>query len=128
MSRHHAPAPKGARCALPPERCTSPGQAQHHAVLSRGPDGHYVEPIVLIPLCQPGCHQLGVHELLRAEGLDGPQPVTDGLLLARVAANLAYLGGDRRGEVVLPATVFRGLAGFLWPLARRLRAEEASRG
>jgi hypothetical protein len=121
VSRSHAPAPKGARCAVPPERCTPSGQVQAHAVLGRGDDGHYIKPVVLIALCEPDDHQLGVHHLLRREGLDGKRRPSLGVLLGRIGCAFAWLGWSRKGEVALPAEVFADLGACLLAWSRELR-------
>lgn len=115
-------------CAVGEHRCGREGPVQLHHVLGRGADGAYIEPIILLPLCQPDCHQRGIHELLRAEHLDGRRSATDGLLVSRVGATCGYLGGNGQGVVTVPAAFFCGLARHLWPLGRRLMAEEGCRG
>lgn len=124
MSRSHAPAPKDALCAVPPERCRYPGQVQNHALLGRDQDGHYVEPVVLVPLCEPDDHQLGVHHLLLREGLDGKRRPSLGVLLGRLGCALAWLGWGREGEVMLPADVFADLGTWLLAQSRELRERE----
>lgn len=112
------------RCAVPAQRCPHEDPGQLHHALGRDEHSGYVDPVILVPLCQPGCHQLGIHELLRAQGLDGPRRATIGLRVARLAVTFAWLGGDGQGEVVLPARFFAGCAELFGPLGRKLMAEE----
>jgi hypothetical protein len=114
-----------APCSVPAHRCRyqGPGVARHH-VLGRGADGEYIQPELLLALCQPECHQAGVHRVLQAAGLDGPKPATPGVLISRIACNLAWLGWDRRGCVTLPAELLAGLAEVLGPIGRELRQAE----
>ena len=95
-----------------------------------GRDEHrgYVEPITVVPLWQPGCHQLGIHELLRAQGLDGPKRGTLGLKVARLAVTFAWLGGDGQGDVTVPAQFFAGSAELLGPLGRKLLVADGEAG
>lgn len=124
MSRSHAPAPKGARCAVPPERCNDPGQVQNHAVFGRDQDGHYIEPVVLVPLCEPDDHQLGVHYLLERDGLDGKCQPTLGVLLGRLACLFIWLGWGREGRVTLPTGFFAALGAWFLAWSRQLRERE----
>lgn len=112
------------RCAVPAQSCPHVDPVQFHHALERDEHRRYIEPLILVPLCQPGCHQLGVHELLRAQGLDGPMRATLGLKVARLAVTFGWLGGDGQGEVVLPARFFVGSAELLGPLGRKLMADE----
>ncbi len=113
-------------CAVPGHRCPGSGPVQLHHVLGRDEHRRYIEPAIVVPLCQPGCHQLGVHELLRTQGLDGPKRATPGVKIARLAATLGWLGGDGQGEVILPATFIVGCAELLGPLGRNLMAGEGA--
>ena len=112
-------------CAISAHRCPHEGPVQWHHAFGKDEDRRYIEPLILVPFCQPGCHQLGVHELLRSQGLDGPMRATPGLKVARLAVTFGWLGGDGQGEVVLPARFFVGCAELLGPLGRQLMEKEA---
>ena len=114
-------------CVTPSPRCPHRGPVQLHHVLGRDEDGYYIAPIIFVPLCQPGCHQRGIHEVLRRAALDGKRTPTDGLLLGRVGATFSWLGAGS-GDVLLPATFFAGVAEVLCPISRRLLEAEADRG
>jgi hypothetical protein len=118
----------GLICAVPGHRCPHEDPVQLHHVLGRDEHRRYVQPVILLPLCQPGCHQLGVHEVLQAARLDGPAPVTRGVLLGRLACAISWLvwDGQEDGHITLPAVFFVRLAEFLGPLARELRNEETA--
>jgi hypothetical protein len=114
-------------CAIPWHRCPHEDPVQLHHVLGRDEQRRYVQPEILLPLCEPNCHQLGVHEILKAAGLDGPMPVTRGVLLGRLGCAVSWLVWDGRedGSITLPAAFFVRQAEFLGPLSRVLRDEEA---
>lgn len=112
-------------CAIPAPRCgyIGPGVGGHH-VLGRGADGRYVEPEILIPLCQregSACHQGGIHRLLVAAGVDGPMPATNGTLVLRIATTLGWLSLDRTGDLLIPCIVVADLADVLGGIGRELR-------
>jgi hypothetical protein len=115
-------------CLVPTPRCgyVGPGVGGHH-VLGRGADGRYVEPEILIPLCQREggtCHQGGVHRLLRAAGVEGPMEATYGVIVLRIAATLGWLSIGRTGDLLIPCTFVADLADVLGGIGRDLRREE----
>jgi hypothetical protein len=114
-------------CVIPTSRCPHEDKAQLHHVLGRGADGRYLEPQVVIPLCQPDCHQMGIHALLRGIHLDGPMPATPGVVIGRIACTLGWLGGSGRGEIALPASLLSDLGGVLGTVSVELREQEAAR-
>jgi hypothetical protein len=113
------------RCAVPAHRCTGPGPVQLHHLLGRGADGRYVEPELLIPLCQPDDHQLGVHAVLKAAGVDGPMGATPGVIVGRVACAFGWLAWDRQGDITLPGEFLASVADVLGGVGRALRHQEA---
>ncbi len=110
------------RCSIPAPRCGYEGaHVQCHHVLTRDELGRYVEPVILLPLCSPDCHQGGVHRLLAAAGLDAMVPVTHGIVVGRIAVTLGWLGLHRSGDVAVPASFLAGLADVLGPIGHDLR-------
>lgn len=115
-------------CAVPAPRCghIGPNVARHH-LLGRGADGGYVEPEIFLYLCQPVCHQGGIHRLLALEALDGPMPATPGVLVGRIACTLRWLGwGTDPAPVTLPGEQLRAIGDVLQTLGRELRRAERS--
>lgn len=115
-------------CAIPAPRCgyCGPGVGGHH-VLGRGADGNYVQPEILLSLCQREggtCHQGGIHRLLRAAGVEGPMPATHGVLVLRIAATLGWLSIGRSGDLLIPCTFVADLADVLGEVGRDLRHQE----
>ena len=112
-----------APCTIPAPRCgyVGPGVGGHH-VLGRGADGEYLQPEILLPLCQPDCHQRGVHRLLQIEGLDGPMDATPAVTVGRIGCALLWLGLDRSGVVTLPAEFLADCGGELVRASRALRS------
>ena len=121
--KSHAPAPKGAVCAVPAHRCSHEDPVQYHAVFGKDASGHYVGPVVLVLFCEPEDHQRGVHFLLDREHLGGRREPTLGVLLGRLGCAFAWLGWDRKGAVVLPAEVFAEVGCWLIERSRELREE-----
>jgi len=72
-------------------------------------------------LCQPACHQAGVHRLLDIEGLDRPMEVTPAVLVGRIGCTLCWLGLDRSGDVTLPAAFLADCGQELVRAFRNLR-------
>ncbi len=116
------------RCWIPAPRCgyEGPGVAGHHE-LCRDETGAYVFPEIEIPLCQPGCHQAGIEELLRAEGLLTPLPATPGVVVGRVGVTFSWLGMPGTGDLILPDWFFAKNAQVLIPISRSLRTSEGVR-
>jgi hypothetical protein len=114
------------RCWIPAPRCghEGPGVAGHH-VLGCDETGAYIEPEILVSLCQPDCHQGGVHRLLKAEGIDGLRPATPGVLIGRIGVTLSWLGIPGTGELTIPDWFFAALAEVLLQISRELRRAEA---
>lgn len=110
-------------CAVPAHRCPHEDPVQLHHVFGRDEHGHYVEPFVLLPLCQPEDHQRGVHMLLGRHRLGGSQEPTLGVLLGRLGCALCWLGWDRKGEAVVPASFAAGAGEWLLEQSRQLRGE-----
>lgn len=115
-------------CAIPAPRCgyVGPGVGGHH-VLGCGADGRYVEPEILLALCQQQggtCHQGGVHRLLRAAGVEGPMLATHGVLVLRIATTLGWLSVGRTGELLVPCAFIADLADVLGAIGRDLRRQE----
>jgi hypothetical protein len=94
--------------------------AGHHVLLC-GPDGEYVQPEILLPLCQPACHQAGVHRLLEIQGLNSPMEVTPAVVVGRIGCSLYWLGLGRCGEVRLPARFLADCGEELIKASRGLR-------
>lgn len=117
-------------CSIPAPRCdyVGPGVGGHH-MLGRGPDGRYVLPKILVPLCQREggtCHQGGIHRLLAAAGVEGPMAATNGVLVLRIATTLGWLSLPRTGEIVLPCAFIAETADVLGEIGRDLRHQERS--
>ena len=114
-------------CLIPAPRCgyAGPGVEGHH-VLGRDAAGAYVKPEIILPLCDrwDGCHQAGIHRLLRAQGLDGPMAPTLGVLLGRIAVTLGYVGLARTGSVLVPSAFLADTADVLAPIGYALRQLE----
>ena len=118
-----------ARCTIPAPRCgyVGPGVAGHHVLLC-GADGEYVQPEILLRLCQPACHQAGVHRLLQIEGLDHPMEATPAVIVGRIGCSFRWLGLDRSGEVTLPAEFLADCGEELIRAFRNLRRGERETG
>jgi len=114
-----------APCTIPAPRCgyVGPGVAGHHVLLC-GADGEYVQPEILLPLCQPACHQAGVHRLLQIEGLDRPMEATPAVIVGRIGCSLCWLGLGRSGDVTLPAEFLADSGEELIRAFRNLRRTE----
>lgn len=112
-------------CSIPAPRCgyAGPGVQLHH-VLGSDETGHYIEPQILVPLCQPGCHQHGVHRLLAAQRLDGTMPATPGVIVGRIATTLGWLVWTREGVVSLDAALLSACIDVLAEVAHDLRRGE----
>jgi hypothetical protein len=95
-----------------------------HDVLGRDETGAYVAPRILLPLCQPDCHQGGIERLIAAEHLDGPMKATPGVLLGRIACSFSWLGFPGTGVVCVESDFFGGLAELVGPIGRDLRRKE----
>ncbi|MHB8246872.1 MAG: hypothetical protein ACYDGN_16290 [Acidimicrobiales bacterium] len=115
-----------APCIIPAPRCgqVGPGTQLHH-VLVIGADGKYVQPEILIPLCQPDCHQGGIHRLLTVAGIDGPMEATPGVLVGRLGETFRWLGWTRTGEITLPCQLLFEIGSELSRIGRDQRAAEA---
>ena len=116
----------GPVCVIPSPRCPHVDPVHLHHVLGKGGDGRYVKPEIVVPFCQPDCHKMGIHAVLRSARLEGPMEATPGVLVGRVGATLGWIGGQGRGDVVLPAKFLCELAEVLGPISRDLRRHEAS--
>jgi len=116
-----------APCTVPAPRCgyVGPGVANHHVLLC-GADGEYVWPEILLPLCQPDCHQAGVHRLLQIEKLDGPMEPTPAVIVGRIGCTFHWLGLDRSGDVVLSAAFLDDCGAELIRAYRALRDHEGA--
>jgi hypothetical protein len=101
--------------------------ANHHVLLC-GADGEYVRPEILLRLCQPDCHQAGVHRLLQIEGLDSPMEASVAVIVGRIGCALLWLGLGRSGEVTLPAEFLADCGGELIRAFRNLRHAERGVG
>jgi hypothetical protein len=101
--------------------------AGHHVLLC-GADGRYVQPEILLPLCQPACHQAGVHRILQIEGLDAPMEATRAVIAARIGCSLYWLGLGRSGEVAVPAAFLADCGEELIRGYRDLRRSEGETG
>jgi hypothetical protein len=115
-------------CAVPAPRCgyCGPGVARHH-LLGRDADGKYVQPELLLLLCQPDCHQGGIHRLLTLGALDGPMPATPGVLLGRIACTFRWLAwGSDPAPVTLSGEQLRAIGDVLETIGRELRRAEGS--
>jgi hypothetical protein len=114
-----------APCTVPAPRCgyAGPGVAGHHVLLC-GADGEYVQPEILLRLCQPECHQAGVHRLLQIEGLDSPMKATPAVIVGRIGCTFHWLGLDRSGDVVLSAEFLDDCGGELVRAFRNLQRTE----
>jgi hypothetical protein len=97
--------------------------AGHH-VLGCDADGEYVQPEILLRLCQPACHQAGVHRILQVEGLDGPMEVTPAVVVGRIGCTFHWLGLDRSGDVVLSAAFLDDCGAELIRAYRALRTHK----
>jgi hypothetical protein len=95
-------------------------------MLARDADGAYVQPEILVPVCQPDCHQAGIHPLLRRAGIGDPMEATPGLRVERIAVNLGWLVSDRPATVTLPGALLAEVADELGRIGRSLRRSEAS--
>jgi hypothetical protein len=93
-------------------------------MLGRCSDDTYVQPEILVPLCQPGCHQAGIHHALRLAGLGDPMQATSGVLIGRIAINLGWLVWDRPSSVTLPGGLVADVANVLGRIGRQLRRSE----
>jgi hypothetical protein len=107
-------------------RCGSTHYVQGHHMLCCGVDGAYVQPEILVPLCQPDCHQAGVHHLLRLAGIGDPMEATPGVRVERIGVNLGWLVWDRPATVTLPGALLADVADELGRIGRELRRSEAS--
>jgi hypothetical protein len=116
----------GPVCVIPSRRCPHEDPVQLHHALGRGADGRYIKPEILVPLCQPDCHKMGIHAVLRSAGLDGPMEPTPGVLVGRLGCTLGWIGGRGKGDVTLPAKLLCELAEVLGPISRELRRAETS--
>ena len=116
-----------APCTVPAPRCgyIGPGVADHHVLLC-GADGEYVQPEILLPLCQPACHQAGVHRILQIEGLDRPMEATSAVIVGRIGCTFHWLGLDRSGDVVLSAAFLDDCGAELIRAYRALRDHEGT--
>jgi hypothetical protein len=94
-------------------------------MLGRDADGAYVLPEILMSLCQPDCHQTGIHHVLRLKGIGDPMEATPGLRIERIAANLGWLVSDRLATVTLPGALLAEVADELGRIGRWLRRPEA---
>jgi len=113
------------RCAVSAPRCGYVGpDIQLHHLLGRDELGDRVQPELLVALCSPDCHQLGVHRVLAGAGLDHPMRPTPGVLVGRIAATLGFLAIDRCGDVVLPGELVAGIGDVLGSIGRDLRGAE----
>ena len=114
-----------APCTVPAPRCgyVGTGVAGHH-VLGCGADGGYVQPEILLPLCQPACHQAGVHRILQIEELDAPMEATPAVIVGRIGCSFYWLGLGRCGEVTVPAAFLADCGGELIRASRNLRRTE----
>ena len=118
-----------APCTVPAPRCgyVGKGVAGHHVLLC-GADGEYVQPEILLRLCQPACHQAGVHRILQIEGLDSPMEATPAVIVGRIGCAFYWLGLGRSGEVALPAGFLADCGGELIRAFRNLRPREVEPG
>ncbi len=107
-------------------RCGSTHGVQRHHMLGRDADGAYVQPEIRVSLCQPDCHQGGIHPLLRHNGIGDPMEATPGVRIERIAANLGWLVSDRPPTVTLPGAFVVEVADELGRIGRGLRRSEAS--
>lgn len=112
-------------CVIPQPRCPHTDPVHRHHVLGKDADGKYIRPEVLVNLCQPDCHKMGIHAVLRSAGLEGPMPATPGVVVGRIGCTLGWIGGQGRGDVVLPASLLCEIAAVLGPVSRELRSREA---
>jgi hypothetical protein len=71
-------------------RCGAIGRIEQHHPTCRRLDRSYFHPNFRVPFCQ-ACHD-GAHILLRAEGIEKTVVDSDGLILARVVAFIAWMG------------------------------------
>jgi hypothetical protein len=97
--------------------------AGHHILLC-GADGEYVQPEILLRLCQPECHQAGVHRILQIEGLDAPMEATSAVIVGRIGCSFYWLGLGRSGEVTVPAGFLADCGEELIRASRNLRQTE----
>lgn len=106
------------RCWIQAPRCGYQGNGvgRHH-LLGRDETGAYVQPELLVALCQPDCHQAGVHRLLGLADLDGNREPTPALILRRLAINLRWLAWHEP----VPAS---GTLLDTWPALIRAVAEQ----
>jgi hypothetical protein len=95
-------------------------------MLGRGADDAYAQPEILVPLCQPDCHQAGIHHLLRLARIGDPMEATPGVLVERIGINLGWLVWDRPTTVTLPGILLADTADELGRIGRQLRRAEGS--
>lgn len=105
-------------------RCWSAVHDDLHHVFGRDAGGRYVQPEVLVRLCQPKCHQAGVHRVLTSQLLEGPMEATPGVIVGRAAVNLGWLAWDRPSTIILPGAFLADIADVLGETSRRLRQAE----
>jgi hypothetical protein len=115
-----------APCTVPAPRCgyVGKGVAGHHVLLCDA-DGEYVQPEILLRLCQPACHQTGVHRILQIEGLDRPMEAIPAVIVGRIGCSFYWLGLGRSGEVTVPAGFLADCGEELIRAWRKLREAQS---
>lgn len=114
-------------CSIPAPRCGYVGPRIHgHDILLRDEHRAYIEPRILLPLCGD-CHQGGIHELLKAAGLNSPMPGTPGVIVGRVGVTLGWLGLSRHGVVAVSCELLADVADVLGAQSRTLLRAEGLR-
>lgn len=86
-----------------------PAEEFHH-VSGRGPDGHYLDPDLVVPLTRR--QHVIEHQLWRAAGIDKVKGSVRVVRLQRIA-NLVCRIGQGEGTITLPATFFLSLGRLL---------------
>jgi hypothetical protein len=108
--------------------CVRVAVAWHHLTGRSTPTGSYLDPSLVVPLCQH--HHDSEHVLLRREGLDSPS-FDDDLVGYRIARVLSYIGrcADSCQPIVFErATPYGDAAeGFHALLFEQVSARQATR-
>lgn len=94
----------------PEDPFTGAAASDWHHVSGRGPDGHYFDPDLVVPLTRR--QHVVEHQLWRAGGIDKAKGSIRVIRHRRIATLLCRLG-RKEGNVTLPASFFLALGKFL---------------
>lgn len=106
--------------------CEALARHEHHATGRRAPGVAYLDPLLVVNLCQR--HHIAEHQALRRLGLDWPGPGSD-LIAHRLMrlATFANRAADANRGLVLSVGSTRGLATLLLDGAKAVNASREVR-